>query len=163
AQRAGNTQTGSKGRGVLKELSGFAMRIPGLNDWSAPFRLHDDHAWTLVTDPAHLLHFVERFAHPDQADAAASPLHTYIVQRSAELFPELVAHSLLAFDTVGLLQRRDVVPTLAIFAFGNVFAAVGNQAIELDDLRAKCLAFNDVGRGCISRHDDDCRQSSGGR
>jgi hypothetical protein len=109
----------------------------------------------LGADPAHLLHFVEGFAHANQAYAAARGIEDDVGELPSELLPELVTHRFLSFDAIRLLERGNVVPAFAIFVLGDVFAAIGDEAVQLDDLCAKCLALHNVGRGRVHRHHDD--------
>ena len=104
----------------------LSLRFPCFNDGRATFGLYRHHPRPFGTDPAHLLHFVKRFAHADQADAAASGIQNYVRQFARELLPKFVAHGLLAFDAVGLFEGRNVVPAFAVFVLGDIFAAIGD-------------------------------------
>src|SRR5271167_4158067 len=64
--------------------------------------------------------------HMPMTDATARGVQNHIRQLAAKLFPKLVAHGLLAFDAVGLLEGGNVVPSFAVLVLGNVYAAVGD-------------------------------------
>ena len=117
--------------------------------------LHDHHAGPVRANPAHLLHLVEGFAHSDQSDAASCGIENNVGKFSSELLPELVSHGFLALDAVRLLERGYVVPPFAVLVLGDVFAAIGDQAVQLNDLGAKRPALHYVGcRGVRGHHDD---------
>src|SRR6266581_7752972 len=124
-ERARNAQTRGDGRGVRKKLSRVLVSFPSFDDRSATLRLNGHHARALGADPSHPLHFVEGFAHTDQANSTAGWIENDLGQFSAELFPQLVAHGFLAFHAVRLLERGDVVPPFAVLVFGDVFTAIG--------------------------------------
>ena len=71
-----------------------------------------------------------------------------------KLLPQFVAHRFLPFHAIRLFQRRDVVPSFAVFVLRHVFSAIRNQAVQLDHLRAKRSALHHVRRRRIRRHHD---------
>ena len=79
-----------------------------------------------------------------------------------ELLGQLVAHRLLAFDAVRLLERRDVVPAERLAALGGDPAGVGDQPVDERDLGAVELALADERRLHVARH-EDVRLEAGAR
>src|SRR5438067_1638069 len=75
-------------------------------------------------------------------------------QFGGKLLPQFVAHGLLAFHAIRLFQRRDVVPSFAVFVLGYVFSAIRNQTVQLYHLRAKRLALHHVRKRSIRGHHD---------
>src|SRR5437762_7594440 len=67
--------------------------LPTPGRWHASFGLHGHHTRPLSADPAHLLHFVKRFAHADQPDAASGGIENYVGQFSSELLTQFVPRS----------------------------------------------------------------------
>src|SRR5262249_4002333 len=89
----------------------------------ASFGLDRDHFWTVTTDPTHLPPLIKCFPHPDQAGSTAGGVENRVGKLPAKLFRELIAHCLLSFDPVRLLQRRHVKPSFSLLAFGDYSAA----------------------------------------
>ena len=75
-------------------------------------------------------------------------------QLPAHLLGHLVAHGLLAFDAVRLLERADVEPALVRAALGHHAAAVADQAVDQRDVRAVRLALDVVRLRHVARHED---------
>ena len=86
--------------------------------------LHRDHLRAFAADPAELLHFIEGLPHADQSHTAAGGIEDRIRQLPTHLFGKFVAHGLLTFDAVGLLQRADVDAAVVSSAFGYFNPAV---------------------------------------
>ena len=105
-------------------------------------------------DPAERGHLGERLPHADHAGAAAGGIDDPVGQRPVELLRQLVAHRLLAFDAVRLLERRHVVPAAGLAELGGHLAGVGDQAVDERDLRAVQLALADERRLHVARHED---------
>ena len=89
---------------------------------------------------------------PIHAHAAAGWIDDALRQFPAELFGNLVAHRLFAFDAEGLLEGRDIEPSLLRRAFGNHAGAVADQAIDQSDVRA--VKLHEIGLGS----DEDFRK-----
>ena len=71
-----------------------------------------------------------------------------------ELFGDLVAHGLFAFEPIGLFQRRDIEPAFGCFLFGDDAAAIIDQAVDQGEIGAVLRDFDLIGHWCIARHED---------
>ena len=78
-----------------------------------------------------------------------------------ELFDELVAHGLFAFDPEGFLEGGDVEPSFGLLALVDNAGAVGDEAIDERDLGAVGDAFHVVGNGDVLGHEDMGLNASG--
>src|SRR5205085_433335 len=108
-------------------LPAWRMLCPGLesaHDRRAARCLYRYHARPLGTDEANRLELRERLPHADQPGPAAGRIKDHVGNVPAELLRELEAHGLLAFDPVGLLQRRGVEPADLAHTIGNDLAAI---------------------------------------
>src|SRR5215471_16459900 len=159
-QRPGNAQTRSNRRRVWKKLRRALMRLPCPHDRCATFRLHGHHTRPLRANPSHGLHLVKRFAHPDQPHASASGIKNHIWQLPAKLFPHLVTHRFLAFHAVRLFQRRNVIPSFAVFVLRHILSAIRDQSVQLYHPGAKRLALHYVRRRRVCWHHDHGGDSS---
>ena len=144
-------------------VSSFA--IERAHDGRAPARLHRHHARTTRVDPTHRLHFFEGLPHADQAGAAAGRIHDDVGERPSELLGQLVAERLLAFESIRLLQRRQIEATEARRVFDRRAAAVGNEPVDQMNVRAIGAALRgergrDVGRHVHVGFDSGARRVS---
>ena len=161
AQRLGDAEAAGDSVGTVPKLAAGGALFEGADDWLAAGDLDRDHLGTLRADPSHLLHFGKGLPHADETDAAASGIEDDIGEAPAELFGELIAHGFLAFDSVGLFERADIEPALGIFAAGDDFGAIADEAIDQGDVRAVGFALDEVSLRDIARH-EDVRFHSGG-
>src|ERR1019366_6734921 len=100
-------------------------------NWRATAGLYGDHLGTLpCLDPSQLFHFLERFPHPDQPDSTAGGIENRVRQAPTHLLGQLVAHGFLALDAKGLLESRNVKPTLLVLALGDHSSAIADQSID---------------------------------
>ena len=99
-------------------------------------------------------HFVKRLPHADQPRPSTGGIQNDVRQGPVALFRQLIAHRFLAFETVGLLQGRDVEPALSFFAFGDELAAIGNKTVNKSDVGARLLALKPIGQWNIFGHKD---------
>ena len=110
ATACGHTQTGGDGCSILPRLRGRFIFVKGFNDRRAATRLNRYHARPRAADPAQFFHLVKSFPHADESRAAAGGVDDDIRQMPIELFGDLVAHGLFAFEPIGLFQSRDIEP-----------------------------------------------------
>src|SRR4029077_8874236 len=94
------------------------------------------HARTLGADEADRLELVEGLPRADKAGAAAGRIEDDVGDLPTELLGELQSHGLLAFDAIGLLQRRGVEPADRRRTCGDDLAAIVDQAVDPVDARA---------------------------
>src|ERR1019366_8031334 len=100
-------------------------------NWRATAGLYGDHLGTCpCLDPSQLLHFLERFPHPDQPDSTAGGIENRVRQTPAHLFRDFVPHGFLAFDAKWLLESRNVKPTLLVLALCDHSSAIADQSID---------------------------------
>ena len=79
-----------------------------------------------------------------------------------ELLGDLVAHRLLAFDAVRLLERRHVVPAERPPLFRGDAPGVGDQPVDERDVGTVELALADEGDLHVLRHEDLRRDAGRG-
>ena len=137
--------------------------FPRLRDRRASLRLYRYHARPLAADPTHLLHLVERLAHADQSHTAAGRVQNHVGQFPGKLLPHFVTHRLLAFNAIRFFQRGHVVPAGRPLVLCDVFAAIGNQPVNLDDFRPKRPALHHISHWCVRRHHDHGSETRCGR
>jgi hypothetical protein len=143
AERFRHAQAVGVGGGAFPEgRVGLAFE-EGLDDRSAALRLDRVHAGPLPTHEAHRLHLGEGLPHADEAGAAARRVEDRVGQRPAELLGDLVAHRLLAFDAVGLLERRALVPAVLLCLCRADAPGVRDQSVDHLHVRAVGLRFHD--------------------
>src|SRR5258708_5633157 len=140
---------------------GFAA-LKRAHDWLASFGLYCDHLGPLTADPAQRFHFTESFPHADHPHAAARRVKDRVRHSPAKLLRYFVAHGLLAFDAIRLLECADIEPALGVFALGHHPSAIANQTIHQRDLRAERFALDVVRLGHIARHENVGLNAGGG-
>src|SRR5439155_5532262 len=129
--------------------------LKGAHDRRTALGLHDDHSGSLPSDPAQRFELVERLVHAHDAGAAAGRIDDDIRQASlapTALLRQFDTHRLLAFLAVGLLERRDVEPTIARRLLADQAARVADQALHQRDLGTVDAGFDPVQLGYLARH-----------
>src|SRR5690606_32003043 len=139
AYGARDAESGGVSVRVGPRLRRVLAGLPRPDDRRASGRLDGDHPGALGPDPAEALHLVERLPRAAEAGAAAGRVEDDVGQPPAELLEELVPHRLLPLDAVGLLERREVEPSVRIRAFGDAAGGVGDQAIDQFEAGAERL------------------------
>src|SRR5687767_12081693 len=102
--RLWNSKSGRDSCCVRKHLRESLARLECAHDGGAPGRLNRDHPRTLLSNPAHLLHLIERLPHSHESGSATGRIHDDVGQCPVEEFRELIAERLLSFHAVRLLE-----------------------------------------------------------
>ena len=79
------------------------------------------------------------------------------------MFGEFVAEGFFAFGAVGFFEGGNVEPALGGFAFSDLGAAVGDEAVDQGDVRAHLFAFDNIGARGVAGHKDVCFHPGPGR
>src|SRR6185437_2446028 len=137
--------------------------IPCFRNWGATGGLDGDHLWTLGPDPAQLLHFIKCLPHSNKPDTSSCRIDDGIRHFPSKLFDDLIAHRLLAFEPIGLLQCRDVKPVFLLFTFTYDAGTVADQSWYEVDLCSIALAFDSSAEGHVLRHEDVSFDARSGR
>ena len=123
------------------------------DDRRAAAGLNGNHAWPRAANPTHFFELAKCFPHADESRATAGGIDNHIRQAPIELLCDFVAHGFLAFDSIGLFQRRDIEPAFRGFPLGDDPAAFVNQTIDEGELGAVLRDFDLIGRRRIARHE----------
>src|SRR6185295_10509579 len=99
--------------GVLPRSRGLLSSLEGADDRRAAAHLDDHEAGALALNQPEPLELVERLVHADDPRAPAERVDDPVGELPGELLGQLEPHRLLAFDAVGLAERRETPIALA--------------------------------------------------
>src|SRR5207245_7296534 len=108
AESRGHANAGGARHRVGPWLGELRPLLESAHDRRAAVRLHRIHARPRRADEADRLQLVERFPHSNEPGSTAGWIDDGVRQAPAEVFSQLEAERLLAFDAVRLAKRCHV-------------------------------------------------------